>query len=73
MNDLTDYLSVADCQPAYPNLVRNQDSLRWIVRHRDENGLAKSKAVVKRQGRIFLHVGRFAGWMQNGGEEQHAA
>ena len=72
MNDLSDYLSVADFQRTYPNLARNQDSLRWIIRHRDLNGLSEAKAVVKRQGRIWLHVSRFAGWMQDGGE-QHAA
>ena len=73
MNDLTDYMSVADFQRAYPNLARNQDSLRWLIRHRDQNGLEQAKAVVKRQGRIWLHVSHFADWMREGDETNSEA
>ena len=73
MNELGQFSLLADFQQANPNIVRNVESLRWMVRHRDQNGLSKSGAVVKRQGRWYVHAGRFADWMSNGGDERRQA
>ncbi len=74
MIDLSEFSLIADFQKAHPNIVRNVESLRWMIRHRDQNGLGESGAVMKRQGRWYVHAGRFASWMLNGGDEQrHAA
>ena len=73
MNELGEFSLLADFQRANPNIVRNVESLRWMVRHRDQNGLSKSGAVVKRQGRWYIHVGLFADWMLNGGDERRQA
>lgn len=72
MNELAEYSLLSDFQKANPNIVRNIHSLRWIVRHRDQNGLADSGAVVKRQGRWFVHAGRFSQWMMDGDEREVA-
>ena len=73
MGDLSDFLLLVDFQRAHPNIVRNVECLRWIIRHRDQNGLSKSGAVVKRQGRWFVHAGLFADWMMHGGDDQRRA
>ncbi len=72
MIDLSEFSLIADFQQTHPNIVRNVDSLRWMIRHRDQNGLSDYGAVVKRQGRWYVHAGLFADWMLNG-DEQHAA
>jgi hypothetical protein len=66
MDDLANYLSPAAFHSTYSNIVGSENSLRWLIRHRDVNGLSDAGAVVKRQGRIYLHVQRFAGWMSAG-------
>jgi hypothetical protein len=66
MDELTQFSLLSDFQKAHPNIVRNIDSLRWIVRHRDQNGLSAYGAVVKRQGRWYVHANKFAEWMLNG-------
>ena len=71
MNDLTEFSLIPDFQRKYPNIAPNEDSIRWKIRHRDLNGLSEAKAVVKRQGRWYIHAGRFASWMLNGDDEQH--
>ena len=73
MSELSEFSLLADFQQANPNIVRNVDSLRWMVRHRDQNGLSQSGAVVKRQGRWYVHAGLFANWMLNGGDERRHA
>ena len=65
MDELSDYLLLSDFQKSHPNIAPTLDSLRWIVRHRHLNGLSACGAVVKRQGRIYVHTGRFAEWMQS--------
>ena len=66
MNDLDEYSLIPDFHHKHPNLATNEDSIRWKIRHRDQNGLAKAKAVVKRQGRWYIHSGKYANWMANG-------
>ena len=73
MNELTEFSLLSDFQKAHPNIVRNIHSLRWIVRHRDQNGLADAGAVVKRQGRWYVHASKFAEWMLSGEDERYAA
>ena len=73
MDELTEFSSLSDFQKAHSNIVRNIHSLRWIVRHRDQNGLADAKAVVKRQGRWYVHTSRFADWMLNGSDDHRYA
>jgi hypothetical protein len=68
MNELEEYSTIVDFSRRYPNIARNEDSIRWKIHHRHENGLAASGAVVKRQGRWYIHAGRYAFWMLNGGE-----
>lgn len=73
MNELNEFSLLTDFQEAHPNIVRNIHSLRWIVRHRDQNGLAACGAVVKRQGRWYVHAGKFADWMMNGSDDHRYA
>ena len=73
MIDLSEFSLIADFQKAHPNIVRNVESLRWMIRHRDQNGLSKSGAVVKRQGRWYVHAGRFADWMVHGDDYRQVA
>ncbi|MCH9005261.1 MAG: hypothetical protein IH838_08230 [Proteobacteria bacterium] len=73
MNELAEFSSLSDFQRANPNIVRNIHSLRWIVRHREQNGLATAGAVVKRQGRWFVHASRFSEWMLNGNDDHRYA
>ncbi len=68
MNDLHEYSTILVFHEENKNIVRTQDSIRWQIRHRDQNGLAKAKAVVKRQGRWYIHTGRYANWMANGND-----
>ena len=63
MNELAEFALLSDFQRSNPNIAPSIDSLRWIVRHRDQNGLSEARAVVKRQGRIYIHASRFASWM----------
>jgi len=70
MNDLNEFSLIPDFQRNNPNIAPNEDSLRWKIRHRDQNGLSRAKAVVKRQGRWYIHAGRFASWMLNGGDDE---
>ena len=65
MNELSEYALLSDFQKSNPNIAPSLNSLRWIVRHRDQNGLNAYGAVVKRQGRIYVHTGRFAEWMRS--------
>lgn len=69
MNELYEFSTISEFQRLYPNIARNEDSLRWKIRHRDQNGLTKAGAVVKRQGRWYIHAGRFANWMTDGAGE----
>ena len=66
MNDLYEFSTISEFQRQYPNIARNEDSIRWKIRHRDQNGLSRAGAVVKRQGRWYIHAGRFAAWMRHG-------
>ena len=74
VDDLREFSLASDFQREYPNIVRNLDSLRWMIRHRDQNGLSAARAVIKRQGRWYVHAGKFAEWMAgNVGERLDAA
>ena len=74
MNDLSEFALLSDFQEANPNIVRNLDSLRWMVRHREKNGLREARAVVKRQGRWYVHAGNFTNWMLGDSvDRRHAA
>ncbi len=73
MDELAEFSLLSDFQEAHPNIVRNIHSLRWIVRHRDQNGLADAGAVVKRQGRWYIHASRFADWMMSGADDHRYA
>ena len=73
MDELTQFSLLSDFQKAHPNVIRNIHSLRWIVRHRDQNGLSASGAVVKRQGRWYVHAGKFAEWMLSDAEDHRYA
>ena len=54
MDELREYSTISDFHRKYPNIARNEDSIRWKIRHRDQNGLSEKKAVVKRQGRWLI-------------------
>ncbi len=73
MNELHEFSTISEFYRQYPNVARNEDSLRWKIRHRDQNGLSKKKAVVKRQGRWYIHASRFADWMLNGADDEQPA
>ena len=73
MNDLHEFLTIPNFHREYHNIAHNEDSIRWKIRHRDQNGLSKAKAVVKRQGRWYIHAGRFADWMLNGADDEQPA
>lgn len=73
MNELSEFSLLADFQRSHANIVPSLDSLRWLVRNRHLNGLSEAGAVVKRQGRIYMHESKFAGWMQKGAEISDAA
>ena len=73
MNELSEFSLLADFQRSNPNIVPSLDSLRWFVRNRDQNGLSASGAVVKRQGRLYVHTSRFADWMLNGSDDHRYA
>ena len=73
MNELSEFSLLADFQRSNANIVPSLDSLRWLVRNRRLNGLSASGAVVKRQGRIYMHESRFADWMQSGAEISDSA
>ena len=66
MSELDKYFGLEKFQTSYPNIVPTLDSLRWMVRQRDKNGLSACGAVVKRGGRWYVHSGRFSEWMFNG-------
>jgi len=36
--------------------------LRWMLFHREANGLARSGAIIRRGRRLYLDEGRFLGW-----------
>ncbi len=74
MDELRQFSLLSDFQKAHPNIVRNIHSLRWIVRHRDQNGLSEAGAVVKRQGRWYVHASKFSEWMLSDTDDnQYAA
>ncbi len=68
MNELAEFSLLSEFQRSNPNIAPSLSALRWIVRHRDQNGLTATGAVVKRQGRLYVHASRFAGWMLNGAD-----
>ncbi len=70
MNDLNQFALAEEFQREYPNIVASLHSLRWLIRHREFNGLSASGAVVKRGGRWYVHSGRFSNWMLNGNERK---
>ena len=47
-------------------------SLRWQLRQRDVNGLAKAHVVTKRSGRWLIHSDRYFAWLM-GSEASRAA
>ena len=63
MNDLDQLALTEDFQREHPNIVPSLNSIRWMIRHRHQNGLSEAKAVVKRGGRWYVHSGRFSAWM----------
>ena len=44
-----------------------QGSLRWLLFQRDQNGLAKSGAIVKIGRRLLIDPARFRAWARGGG------
>ncbi len=66
MSDLDQIHLAEDFQRKYPNIVPNLNSLRWMIRHRNQNGLSQAGAIMKRQGRWYVHTGKFSEWMLNG-------
>ena len=66
MNELSQFSLAPDFQKANKNVFHSIDQMRWMIRHRHENGLADYGAVVKRQGRWYVHAGRFEEWMLGG-------
>lgn len=72
MSELAQFALLSDFQQDNPNIARSLESLRWMIRHRNQNGLSESGAVVKRQGRWYVHESRFANWMLGDeGQRQH--
>ena len=57
MNDLEEYSTISDFQRRYPNIARNEDSIRWKIRHRHENGVTISN---RTDGRAIAEETRVA-------------
>lgn len=48
--------------------VVSEGKARWWLRHRHENGLISSGAVVEVEGNLYVNVPRFVAWFQAGGK-----
>lgn len=40
-----------------------EGKMRWLLFHRDTNGLAKSGAVLRVGGRLYIHIDGFQAWL----------
>lgn len=50
----------------YPDVVGSPSRLRYLLRHREHNGLTKSGAVVERGRAIYIVKPRFLYWLIGG-------
>ena len=69
---LSKYASPQNFIKAHPNLGLSLPALRWILFHRESNGLAECRAVLKLgKRRLLIDVEKFNEWLQrqngNGG------
>jgi len=51
----------------YPDVVGSISRLRYLLRHRDGNGLTESGAVIQRGKSLFIVRPRFLDWILRGG------
>lgn len=47
----------------YQDVVGSPSRLRYLLRHRDGNGLTAAGAVVQRGRQLFINVPRFRDWL----------
>ena len=66
---LDDILSLEAFSKRYPD-IGNEARLRWWIFHRQNNGLAPSGALLKRNGRWFFVVPRMKTWLLRAGGGQ---
>jgi len=70
MPDLKNLLTVADFARRYPNIAASEQSVRWLLRQRHENGMIASGAAIElrtapgqTRPRILLDPERMIPWM----------
>lgn len=63
MTTLDDFARPEVFAKRYPDVVGSPSRLRYLLRHRDGNGLTRSGAVVQRGRQLFICVPAFRDWI----------
>ena len=65
-SDIDDILSLGDYVERFPSKPwPTQAAARWAVNQRSKNGLAESGALLKLNGRLFIHKPSMYRWLVN--------
>jgi hypothetical protein len=75
-----DYMPPAQFHETFPALHRNEDSLRWELRHRNGNDLMKDEVVLERfadpqacRGSLLISPSRYFAWLRRRSRRYTAA
>ncbi len=66
MHNMDDLKTIPAFAKRYPDIISNEQQLRWAIWKRDVNGLAEAGAVFKRGGRWYVLVPKFMDWILSG-------
>jgi len=67
---MSNILNVAQLSKARP--VFTQASLRWLIFQAEQNGLAKSGAIIRLGRRVLIDEEKFLGWVLAHGSSAHS-
>ena len=59
---LSNLLSYEQLVEKHPELFRSVETIKYFVRHRDENGLSETGAIVKAGKSFRIYYDKFANW-----------